>query len=439
MICPPSTLSSARSPPQTLSADSTAALSSSTPASSLSLHSSSREDQDSEDKTGFPSPSNVRSHAQVEDLAPQVGPRIGDSSTVSPIIPVPRPMNVQKPASPDPAEHVKDDTEVRLEPLKYVDYLSHDWRVGDVWLSWKHIISKRNTYGNSARLENASWRAWTKSKDKLKTVPPESLNWPKDCDVTWLYGPLQTGSNKSTRTPFATPASNGLMAEHNSSPTQKPILKKRSMSETMLQRSLSASSLVKQAAAEVQAQQLHIARRGRNRPDMGLSISDYVTFPFFSRAAPLRPEEEKHIQFDEQVKQWIALEIEGNEEEELDSDTVLDNDNSDSDDTAIIMQRTRSKYGLRFIWSTKSAPAGSICADGITIAMLPSTTLKYREDTLPSEIVVKHNSAKRCPSGSPPSMGYEEYEAAKGLLEKMIDAVNTAKDIAYVIWNVGWT
>jgi len=348
-------------------------------------------------------------------------------------------MNVQKPASRDPAEHIKDDTKVRLQLLKYVDYLSHNWRVGDVWLSWKHIVSKRNAYGNSARLENASWRTWTKSKNKLKTVPPESLNWPKDCDVTWLYGPLQTGSNKSIRTPFATPASNGLMAEYNSSPNQKPILKKRSMSETMLQRSLSASSLVKQAPAEVQAQQLHTARRGCNRSDMGLSTSDYVTFPFFSRVAPLRPEEEKHIQFDEQVKQCIALEMEGNEEEELDSDTILDSDNSDLDDTAVIVQRTRSKWGLPFIWSTKSAPGGNICANGVTIAMLPSTTLKYREDTLPLETEVKHNSAKRCPSGSPPSMDYEEDETSIGLLEKMIYAVNTAKDIAYVIWHVGWT
>ncbi|KAH7304504.1 hypothetical protein BKA65DRAFT_521363 [Rhexocercosporidium sp. MPI-PUGE-AT-0058] len=182
------------------------------------------------------------------------------------------------------------------------------------------------------------------------------------------------------RTPFATPARMALWRS-TTPPQTKPILKKRSMSETMLQRSLSASSLVKQAAAEVQTQQLHTARRGCNRSDMGLSTSDYVTFPFFSRVAPLSPEE-KHIQFDEQVKQCIALEMESNEEEELDSDTILDSDSSDLDDTAVIVQRNRSKWGLPFIWSTKSAPGGKICANGITIAMLPSTTLKYREDTL---------------------------------------------------------
>ena len=177
MICPPSTLSSARSPPQTLRAGSTVASSSSAPASCLSLHSSSREDQDSEDKFGFPSQDDVRSHGQVEGLAPEVSPRIGDPSTTSPIIPVPQPTNLQRPVSRDPCEHVKDDTEVRLQLLKHVDYLSHNWRVEDIWSSRKHILSKRNAYSNSARLENASWRAWTKSKNKLKTLAPESLNW----------------------------------------------------------------------------------------------------------------------------------------------------------------------------------------------------------------------------------------------------------------------
>jgi hypothetical protein len=171
MICPPSTLSSARSPPQTLRAGPTVASSSSAPASCLSLHSS------SEDKFGFPSHDDVRSHGQVEGLAPEVSPRIGDPSTTSPIIPVPQPMNVQRPVSRDPCEHVKDDTEVRLQLLKHVDYLSHDWREEDIWSSWKHIVSKRNAYSNIARLENASWRAWTKSKNKLKTLAPESLNW----------------------------------------------------------------------------------------------------------------------------------------------------------------------------------------------------------------------------------------------------------------------
>ena len=70
-----------------------------------------------------------------------------------------------------------DDTAVSREPTRHVDYLSHNWREEDIWSSWKHIVSRRNVYSNSPRLENASWRTWTKTMYRLKTVSPERLNW----------------------------------------------------------------------------------------------------------------------------------------------------------------------------------------------------------------------------------------------------------------------
>ena len=70
-----------------------------------------------------------------------------------------------------------DDTAIRVEPSRHVDYLSHNWREEDIWSSWRHIVAKRNVYSNSPRLENASWRTWAKSKNRLKTVSPDSLNW----------------------------------------------------------------------------------------------------------------------------------------------------------------------------------------------------------------------------------------------------------------------
>jgi hypothetical protein len=149
--------------------------------------------------------------------------------------------------------------------------------------------------------------------------------------------------------------------------------------------------------------------------------------------------------------------------------------------------------------------------------MLPSTTLKYREDTPePTETAMKHSTSYRSPGISPSSsqetlrpskssrkfsladddddeeadeddghslswrslnkaaeslasgglhrspssgslgaepagmrrtasgmfMPYEEGEepssASEGLFGRVIDTVNTARDIAHVIWNVGW-
>lgn len=166
--------SSAQSSPRTIPADSTAPSFSSTPASSLSLDAHC--DQEDEDQIVFPSYDDVGYYGQVEDLEPPASPRTGDSYTVSPTSNT-NSTSVSRPESPDPVEHAEDDTAVRIQPSRHVDYLSHNWKEEDIWSSWKHIVSKRKAYNNSARLENASWRTWTKSKNKLKTVSPETLNW----------------------------------------------------------------------------------------------------------------------------------------------------------------------------------------------------------------------------------------------------------------------
>src|ERR1700712_2430501 len=116
--------------------------------------------------------------------------------------------------------------------------------------------------------------------------------------------------------PSSSPAGSSRLSKSNSFLNKKPILKKRSMSEIMLQRSLSASSLLKQAAAAVQAQQCE-------RPGIGRATSDYVSFAFSTRR-PSRENtsllssisssglaspgtgEKKHIHFNEQVEQCIA-------------------------------------------------------------------------------------------------------------------------------------
>ena len=171
--------SSTTSSPRTLHADSSAPSYSSTPASSLSLDARC-DDPDDEDQILFPSYDDVGYYGQVEDLEPPPSPRTGDSYTVSPTSNTVS-TNVSRPESPDPVEHAEDDTAVRTQPSRHVDYLSHNWKEEDIWSSWKHIVSKRKAYTNSARLENASWRTWTKSKNKLKTVSPETLNWYVEC------------------------------------------------------------------------------------------------------------------------------------------------------------------------------------------------------------------------------------------------------------------
>jgi hypothetical protein len=319
------------------------------------------------------------------------------------------------------------------------------------------------------------------------------------------------------------------MSKSNSFIQKKPILKKRSMSEIMLQRSLSTSSLVKQAAAAVQAQQKGgIMKRIGRRPGLERATTDYITFPFSSRGfsqdgTSLFPSarssgitspsgERKHIHFNEQVAQCIAVEVKGDDDDEDDGRYPYD---SDSDDGAIMMKRTHSKKRRP---SLKRAKKPSNNGESKTIAMLPSTTLKYREDTPePTESAMKHSTSYRSPVISPSSsqetlrpskksgklfiagdddddddddegkvgddgsygmsatqygegssglrrtlsstslsaepagmrrtesgmfMPFEEGSSGSsgdgGLIARIINTVNTARDIAFVIWNVGW-
>lgn len=70
-----------------------------------------------------------------------------------------------------------DDTSIEVEPSRHVDYLSHEWKEEDIWSSWRYVTTRKNTYGNGVRLENASWRTWAKRKYNLGTISPETLNW----------------------------------------------------------------------------------------------------------------------------------------------------------------------------------------------------------------------------------------------------------------------
>jgi hypothetical protein len=114
-----------------------------------------------------------------EELEPPPSPRTGHSYPASPNDQETSTTSTttSRPDTPDLADKAEDDSAVKAQPSRHVDYLSHNWREEDIWESWRYIVSKRGEYSNSARLENASWRTWMKSKNRLKTVSPEALNW----------------------------------------------------------------------------------------------------------------------------------------------------------------------------------------------------------------------------------------------------------------------
>jgi len=139
----------------------------STPASSLSLDI--RGDADNDGELDFPSYEKCGSLSQVEE-AQQPEPVVEDEGKplATPVLEDEESQGTCRP---------RDDSTLENEPTRHVDYLAHEWKLEDIWSSWRYVVARRKVYSNSVRLENASWRTWAKAKDNLRTVTPESLNW----------------------------------------------------------------------------------------------------------------------------------------------------------------------------------------------------------------------------------------------------------------------
>ncbi|KAK1815626.1 protein phosphatase regulator [Friedmanniomyces endolithicus] len=295
--------------------------------------------------------------------------------------------------SPLTTPTISDDTALKQEPSQHVDYLSHEWREEDIWSSWRHIVSQRKVYGQKSRLENASWRTWAKSKYHLPTISPETLNWLKESDVTWLYGPLKQAETHPVTSEYSEPTSH--LSKSNSFVSKKPILKKRSMSEVMLQRSISTSSLVSQAAAAVYAQQTKESRRSV----LLRTQSDYVSFKSHSEAPSRDPMDsftsrsssggstpgvyhtKRHIRFSDRVKECRALESKEDPDEEVESECDeelhrMESSESSSDDGVILMKRKRRTGRKRDSDASRSSSHNG----RKMIETLPDTTLKYKAE-----------------------------------------------------------
>jgi len=289
---------------------------------------------------------------------------------------------------------VYDDSMVKEAPSQQVDFLTHEWREEDIWSSWRHIIANRKQFGEKSRLENASWRQWAKHRGNFRTVTPESLNWLKESDITWLYGPLKAASSYPISTNISEPSSTRLSKSN--SFVKKPILKKRCLSEVMLAKSLSTSSLVREAATSA----LFSGRRPR-RSDASSEFSD-SKFPseapsrvgetldsYTSRSSSFceTPScEKKHIRFDDVVEQCIAVDhpiTMGLDEDSSDDENALHRDSSSTssdDDGGLMMARKRRMPAT--LARPKLAGSRSNSHNGREIIKtLPNTTLKYRTDS----------------------------------------------------------
>lgn len=188
------------------------------------------------------------------------------------------------------------------------------------------------------------------------------------------------------------------------------------MSKITLQRPLSTTSLLDQAAATIQAQETQgILRPSNNR----LGIADDPAYPFSSRrmsvdnsglASPTETSgitstnaTRRQIRFNEQVEQYIAVDVKADDEDEMEAYPDCYGDNSDLDDVVMLKQ-------LR----AKKRTAKSKSPEDKTIAKLPSTTLKDHKDTRrPRSPPLSPSSSQETILPSKPSTGYlfdEHYD-----------------------------
>lgn len=159
---------------------------------------------------------------------------------------------------------IKDDNNLLLDkPDKFIDYLSFNWEIWDLLMTWKFIL-KWKQFLNSEfvwvtksvknlesiiRLENIIWRLYFKLQSKEEVdfdkMTYRDQNWFANNELCWLYGPLILYGNDSTTrpvTPDFQPTEqlrrDNRKEKYFSCQKIKPILKKERIDKTLLKNSL---------------------------------------------------------------------------------------------------------------------------------------------------------------------------------------------------------
>ncbi|KAI8888205.1 hypothetical protein K501DRAFT_330015 [Backusella circina FSU 941] len=124
-----------------------------------------------------------------------------------------------------------------------VDYLSYNWTFSEISLAYKEVnkqqsklsfkqitrkcsssekLKLKNEQNHLVRYQNAIWRQMS----IRRKIDPSIIDWQKECDITWLYGPLYLSHDSQTQQ-----ASSSSSA---STTSLKPALKKHTPTQSFL-------------------------------------------------------------------------------------------------------------------------------------------------------------------------------------------------------------
>lgn len=307
-------------------------------------------------------------------------------------------------------------------PSICVDYLSHDWAEDDVWTSWKAMTRHKSEIANGVRLENASWRTWAKQRGKLKTISPETLNWLKDSDVTWLYGPLHTAVDAVPPPKVAGTADRlGLEplrslsdSKKNRKPVviTKPILKYRSLSDILLPPNTPSSPILESTGMSFDEAGISIihaksdsnlarlnseANRKRSSSPhvIGREVDDRGVL---SDSSSSRNGDRRHISFNHRVEQCIAVDSTEEVKRYSPEESSAESDLEEDDEEEVLTFKSSPRLPSYGPSALSSAHRHRPDKEPHTIFRLGPTTLKsveiwphpspavYYQDQLPQTI-----------------------------------------------------
>ncbi|KAF9300406.1 hypothetical protein BGZ74_007929 [Mortierella antarctica] len=202
-----------------------------------------------------------------------------------------------------------------VRPALAIDYLGNSWNnEDDIAASWKFMTKQKNDLINGLRLENASWRNWAKQRHNLKTVSPKTLNWLKDSDTTWLYGPLYKANiDEFDLARFGTQTPPGASTIAGTTPTTPTTPGERSLKPALKHKT--ASELFKADTLFHVQSDLKLDRK----------IEPYTKA---QESAVFKEHRQPKLRFNDSVEQCVAIDDaisddELNEEDEDEDDGIL--------------------------------------------------------------------------------------------------------------------
>lgn len=209
---------------------------------------------------------------------------------------------------------------------------------------------------------------------------------------------------------------------------RKPILRKKTASETILQWSLSQHTLLQHTRAILKAQEIEIAQAWAppNQTDTNLDHFHHRTASSYSLGGPLTtpsssgmvtPDQRRHIHFKDEVVQCIAIEAKEDDKEKDESPVAFEDESSD--EGAVMMPQLPSRAST----SNQCTRRSSFSSERKTIAPLPSTTLKYCGDVPETQSgFIMGRWSFRQPSLTPsPTSSAEALRPSQRLANDLVD------------------